>query len=143
VFVLVVVAVDDEEPVREIMQWMLALSGYRCHTVPGGREALESLDSGERFDLITTDIANFPMDGLALLERLTGKYADIPVLIISAVHDVSVAMVAIRNGAYDYLLKPFEREQLINTVRRALEHRRLKLENRDLRAKLAAFAEEK
>src|SRR5205814_3186081 len=53
-----------------------------------------------------------------------------PVVMVTAVHDISVALAAIRNAAYDYLLKPFEREQLLATVRRAMENRRLKLENR-------------
>ena len=53
-----------------------------------------------------------------------------PVVMVTAVHDISVALAAIRNGAYDYLPKPFEREQLLATVRRAMENRRLKLENR-------------
>ena len=58
---------------------------------------------------------------------------------VTAVHDISVALTAIRNGAYDYLLKPFEREQLLNTVRRALENRRLKLENRAYQTNLEAL----
>jgi putative nucleotidyltransferase with HDIG domain len=59
-----------------------------------------------------------------------------PVIMVTAVHDISVALAAIRNGAYDYLLKPFEREQLLAIVRRALEHRRLKLENRAYQSNL-------
>src|SRR5438477_12090349 len=70
------------------------------------------------------------LDGLELLERTKEKYPDMPVVMVTAVHDISVALAAIRNGAYDYLLKPFEREQLLATVRRAMETRRLKLENR-------------
>jgi putative nucleotidyltransferase with HDIG domain len=58
---------------------------------------------------------------------------------VTAVHDISVALAAIRNGAYDYLLKPFEREQLLATVRRALENRRLKLENRAYQTNLEAL----
>jgi DNA-binding NtrC family response regulator len=58
---------------------------------------------------------------------------------ITAVHDISVALASIRDGAYDYLLKPFEREQLICTVRRALESRSLKKENRALRVKIASL----
>lgn len=71
--------------------------------------------------------------GSAFLEELKRRYPDISVLIVTAVHDISVALAAIRSGAYDYLLKPFEREQLSITIRRALEHRDLKLENRKLR----------
>ena len=64
-----------------------------------------------------------------------------PVVMVTAVHDISVALAAIRNGAYDYLLKPFEREQLLATVRRALENRRLKLENRAYQTDLEALVE--
>src|SRR5207245_7296880 len=70
------------------------------------------------------------LDGIGLLERTKEKFPDMPVVMVTAVHDISVALAAIRNGAYDYLLKPFEREQLMATVRRALENRRLKIENR-------------
>ena len=58
---------------------------------------------------------------------------------VTAVHDISVALAAIRNGAYDYLLKPFEREQLLAMVRRALENRRLKLENRAYQSNLESL----
>jgi len=61
------------------------------------------------------------------------------VVMVTAVHDISVALAAIRNGAYDYLLKPFEREQLLATVRRALENRRLKLENRKYQTELESL----
>ena len=60
-----------------------------------------------------------------------------PVVLESAVHDISVALAAIRNGAYDYLQEPFEREQLLNVVGRALEYRRLKLENSALQPQVA------
>src|SRR6201986_1282673 len=70
------------------------------------------------------------MDGLALLERAKERTPDMPVVMVTAVHDISVSLAALRNGDYDYLLKPFEREQLLATVRRAMENRRLKLENR-------------
>jgi len=61
------------------------------------------------------------------------------VVMVTAVHDISVALAAIRNGAYDYLLKPFEREQLLNTVSRALENRRLKVENRTYQTNLESL----
>jgi putative nucleotidyltransferase with HDIG domain len=62
-----------------------------------------------------------------------------PVVMVTAMHDISIALNAIRNGAYDYLLKPFDREQLLATVRRALENRRLKLENRAYQTNLEAL----
>jgi putative nucleotidyltransferase with HDIG domain len=76
------------------------------------------------------------LDGIGLLERTKERYPDMPVVMVTAVHDISVALAAIRNGAYDYLLKPFEREQLLNTVSRALENRRLKVENRTYQTNL-------
>jgi CheY-like chemotaxis protein len=121
-----ILVVDDDEPIREIMSFMLSLSGYRCRTVNGGVKALRLLDAGGRFDLVTTDICNFPIDGPGFLEQLKHKFPEIPVLMISAVHDISIALACMRSGAYDYLLKPFELEQLIFTVRRALESVRLK-----------------
>ncbi len=68
--------------------------------------------------------------GIGLLERATKRYPDIPVVIVTAIHDISVVLETIRNGAFDYLKKPFEREQLLATVRRALENRRIRLEHR-------------
>jgi putative nucleotidyltransferase with HDIG domain len=83
-----------------------------------------------------SDLMMADMDGIGLLERTKEGYPDMPVVMVTAVHDISVALAAIRNGAYDYLLKPFEREQLLATVRRALENRRLKMENRDYQTNL-------
>jgi putative nucleotidyltransferase with HDIG domain len=81
------------------------------------------------------------LDGIGLLERTKEKFPDMPVVMVTAVHDISVALAAIRNGAYDYLLKPFEREQLLNAVGRALENRRLKVENRTYQTNLESLVE--
>lgn len=131
-----ILVVDSEKTVREILTHMLSLNGYRCRAVAGGRQALKLLASGEQFDLVTSNLMNPLMDGVAFLEQIKSKFPEIPVLMISAVHDISVSLVCLRKGAYDYLLKPFEREQLIFAVRRALGYRRLKMENCQLKAKL-------
>jgi putative nucleotidyltransferase with HDIG domain len=125
-----ILVVDDEEPIREIVASMLGTAGYACKQAASGLEALAILTSGEEFDLMLSDLMMADLDGIGLLERTKEKYPDMPVVMVTAVHDISVALAAIRNGAYDYLLKPFEREQLLNTVSRALENRRLKVENR-------------
>lgn len=67
---------------------------------------------------------------------MSEKFPDIPVVVASAYHDMSLYLKALRLGAYDYLLKPFEREQLLALIRRVVEYRRLKLENRAYRAQL-------
>jgi putative nucleotidyltransferase with HDIG domain len=134
-----ILIVDDEEPIREIVSAMLSNSGYICRQAGSGVEALAILNSGEEFELMLSDLMMAELDGIGLLERTKEQYPDMPVVMVTAVHDVSVALAAIRNGAYDYLLKPFEREQLVAMVRRALENRRLKLENRSYQTDLEAL----
>jgi putative nucleotidyltransferase with HDIG domain len=134
-----ILIVDDEEPIRDFVSAMLSSANYTCSQASSGNEALALLDSGEEFELMLSDLMMPGMDGTALLEASKERYPDMPVVMVTAVTDVSVALGAIRNGAYDYLLKPFERDQLLATVRRALENRRLKLENRDYQTNLEAL----
>ena len=125
-----ILVVDDEESIREVVCSMLGAAGYRCTPAASGNEALSLLASGEEFELMLSDMMMAEMRGDILLERTKEQFPDMPVIMVTAVNDISEALKAIRNGAYDYLLKPFERDQLLNTVKRALENRRLKLENR-------------
>ncbi len=134
-----ILVVDDEEAIREIVTSMLNTAGYACKQAGSGMEALAVLTSGEEFELMLSDLMMADLDGIGLLERTKEKYPDMPVVMVTAVHDISVALAAIRNGAYDYLLKPFEREQLLNTVSRALENRRLKVENRTYQTNLESL----
>src|SRR6266849_7827043 len=134
-----ILVVDDEETPREIVSSMLAGAHFHTTQADSGLEALSLLESGEEFDLVLSDLMMAEMDGIALLERAKEKYPDVPVVMVTAVHDIQVALQALRNGAYDYLLKPFEREQLLATVRRALENRRLKRENDAYRTNLEAL----
>jgi len=127
-----ILVVDDEESIREVVCSMLTLAGYSCTAAASGNEALALLASGEEFELMLSDLMMAEMQGDILLERAKERFPDMPVIMVTAVSDLSVALGAIRNGAYDYVLKPFERDQLLNTVKRALENRRLKMENRDL-----------
>jgi putative nucleotidyltransferase with HDIG domain len=136
-----ILVVDDEEAIREIVSSMLATAKYETRQAHSGIEALRILESGEEFDLMLSDLMMAELDGIGLLERTKEKFPDMPVVMVTAVHDISVALAAIRNGAYDYLLKPFEREQLLATVRRALENRRLKLENRAYQTNLEALVQ--
>jgi putative nucleotidyltransferase with HDIG domain len=136
-----ILVVDDEETIREIVSSMLTKSNYQCSQAASGLEALALLESGEEFELMLSDLMMADLDGIALLERTKEKFPDMPVVMVTAVHDISVALDALRNGAYDYLLKPFEREQLLATVRRALENRRLKLENRAYQTNLESLVD--
>jgi putative nucleotidyltransferase with HDIG domain len=134
-----ILVVDDEEAIREIVCSMLTTANYQCTQASSGLKALDVLATGAEFELMLSDLMMADLDGIGLLERTKEKFPDMPVVMVTAVHDISVALSAIRNGAYDYLLKPFEREQLLATVRRALENRRLKLENRAYQTNLEAL----
>jgi putative nucleotidyltransferase with HDIG domain len=134
-----ILVVDDEETIREIVSSMLGGAHFQTRQAASGIEALAILESGDDFDLVLSDLMMAEMDGIALLERAKERYPDMPIVMVTAVHDIQVALQALRNGAYDYLLKPFEREQLLATVRRALEHRRLKRENDAYRTNLEAL----
>jgi cyclic di-GMP phosphodiesterase len=134
-----ILVVDDEEPIREIISSMLGAAGYKTQQACSGMEALAILNSTGEFELMLSDLMMAEMDGIALLDRSKEKYPDMPVIMVTAQHDISIALATIRNGAYDYLLKPFEREQLLNIVARALEHRRLKLDNRAYQSNLESL----
>src|SRR3984893_18460733 len=134
-----ILVVDDEDAIREIVCSMLAAANYKTRQASSGLKALALLEAGEEFELMLSDLMMADLDGIGLLERTKEGYPDMPVVMVTAVHVISVALAAIRNGAYDYLLKPFEREQLLATVRRALENRRLKMENRAYQTNLEAL----
>jgi len=138
-----ILVVDDEEAIREIVSSMLMAAKYTCRQAGSGAEALALLESGEEYSLMLSDLMMAGMDGIALLERTKERFPERPVIMVTAVHDISVALAALRNGAYDYLLKPFEREQLLATVRRALENRRLRLENRAYQTRLEDLVAER
>src|SRR5437870_11504741 len=136
-----ILVVDDEEAIREIVASMLISANYECRQAASGMEALAVLNSGEEFELMLSDLMMAELDGIGLLERTKERFPDMPVVMVTAVHDISVALAALRNGAYDYLLKPCERDQLLATVGRALENRRLKLENRTYQTNLESLVE--
>ncbi|MGA9545259.1 MAG: response regulator [Candidatus Sulfotelmatobacter sp.] len=105
-----ILVVDDGEPIREIMAVILGSEGFRCQSVPSGVDALKLLESGERFDLITSDIVNPGMDGHSFLKEVRHRFPEIPTLVITECRDIPGS-----------LLKPFEREQLVLAVRHALD----------------------
>src|SRR5579872_509577 len=136
-----ILVVDDETAVREAVCSILSQAGYECLPVTSARDALHQVRSNDSVSIVLSDLIMEGMDGLTLLSRMKQEHPEIPVVMVTAVSDIAVALAAIRNGAYDYLLKPFEREQLLATVRRALENRHLKMENRAYQTDLEALVE--
>ena len=137
-----ILVVDDEAAIREVVSTMLETKGYRCTAVSNGRAAQEQVRK-ETPDLVLSDMIMPEMDGIKLLEWLHDYDPEIPVIMVTAIHDISTALEAIRRGAYDYILKPFEKDQLFLGAGRALQHRRLVRENKSYQRNLEQLVEER
>jgi putative nucleotidyltransferase with HDIG domain len=124
-----ILVVDDEAAVRSIVAAMLAHLGYHATMADGAEQALHHLREDPAYDLILSDIMMPHTDGLSLLDQLCADYPAIPVVMLTAVHDIHIATNAFRRGAVDYLLKPFQRNQLEAVVTRAIEHSHLRRQN--------------
>ncbi len=137
-----ILVVDDEEAIREVVSTMLESKGYHCTAVQNGRVAQDQVKKATP-DLVLSDMIMPEMDGIRLLEWMRQYDPEVPVIMVTAIHDISTALEAIRRGAYDYILKPFEKDQLFLGVGRALQHRRLVIENRNYQRNLEQLVEER
>jgi DNA-binding NtrC family response regulator len=137
-----ILVVDDEEAIREVVSTMLESKGYHCTAVSNGRAAQDQVKRTTP-DLVLSDMIMPEMDGIKLLDWLRQYDPEVPVIMVTAIHDISTALEAIRRGAYDYILKPFEKDQLFLGVGRALQHRRLVMENRTYQRNLEQLVEER
>ncbi len=130
-----VLIVDDEPDMVENCARILGRTGYDCVTATDPRRALELLES-ERPDLVLTDLKMPGVDGMALLRRARELDPAMSVIMITAHATIESAVAAIKEGAFDYLPKPVSMEELRVKVERALRHRGLQVENKNLRAQL-------
>ena len=128
--------VDDDADLRAATAQWLELAGYRVETFADAPSALKRLDP-EHDGVVVTDVKMPKLDGMAFLAHLSALDGDLPVVLITAHGDVQMAVEAMRQGAYDFLEKPFEPERLLDILQRASEKRRLVLENRELRRRLS------
>jgi putative nucleotidyltransferase with HDIG domain len=124
-----ILIVDDEAAVRMIVAALLERNGYITLSAEGADEALIRLQEGPAYDLVLSDVMMPGIDGLTLLDRIGIDHPGTPVVVFTAVHDIHVATSAFRRGAIDYLLKPFERNQLLNVVSRGVEHGKMQKQN--------------
>ena len=131
-----ILIVDDDENIRAEIAGALRSADYQPILVSSGLDAMRHVEKGESYDLVLSDIAMRGIDGLALLDRIKQLQPDTPIVMITAIHDIGTAITAMRRGAYDYLLKPFEHAQLHKTVRRALDYRVLVKQNSQFRFNL-------
>jgi len=128
-----ILLVDDDESLRRVVEYQLGEAGFSVTTAASAEEALDALRR-ETFRLVVTDVLMAGMSGLDLLDRVRVLRPETVVVVITAHGDVSMAVEAMKLGAFDFLEKPFARERLLVAVRRALEFVELRDENRRLRA---------
>ncbi|HEX8908996.1 MAG TPA: sigma-54 dependent transcriptional regulator [Anaeromyxobacteraceae bacterium] len=127
--------VDDDTSSRDLLSRILAGEGHHVTALADGREALERLADAPP-DLVVSDIRMGEVDGLQLTDALRERAPDTPVLLVTAFGNIDGAVEAIRRGAFDYISKPYDVDGIKVVVARALEQRRLALENRALRRDL-------
>jgi len=126
---------DDESGVRESVGRVLRHEGFRVIPAEDGDAALAALREGG-VDLLLADLRMPGLDGLELLRAAKLLTPEVEIVVLSGHGTVEEAVAAMKEGAYDFLTKPFERAQLVRTVRQALEHRTLLLKNRSLQRRL-------
>jgi PAS domain S-box-containing protein len=127
-----ILVVEDEQPIRDVLARRLEGEGYECATAADGKEAMEAV-SKQHFDLVLTDIKMPVMSGMEVLSRIVADYPDTCVIMVTAMSDRQTAVDAMSKGAYDYVAKPFNLDDVATRVQRALERRSLIWENRDLK----------
>jgi len=130
-----ILAVDDDDKCRLLLELHLKIMGFNILLAGNGVEALEILGNNH-IDLIISDQIMPKMDGIRLLKEVKLKYGDIPFIMITAYGSVQKAVTSIKEGAYDYIQKPYKDDELFAVIRRALDHYRLSNENRKLKGHL-------
>ena len=128
--------VDDDTSSRELLSRILAGEGHHVTALSDGHEALQRLAADGPPDLVVSDIRMGEVDGLQLTDALRERAPDTPVLLVTAFGNIDGAVEAIRRGAFDYVSKPYDVDGIKMVVARALDQRRLAVENRSLRRDL-------
>src|SRR4051812_31494790 len=131
-FMAKILVVDDQEMMRDSLAATLAREGHEVVAAGDGQAAVGRL-TGTRFDLLISDLRMPRMTGLELLAEAKKVRPEMPVVLMTAFADVATAVEAMKTGAFDYIQKPFDGEQIKVLVDRTLEHSRLVKENQALR----------
>ncbi|MBE0569346.1 MAG: sigma-54-dependent Fis family transcriptional regulator, partial [Deltaproteobacteria bacterium] len=133
--------IDDDPAGREVALFNLRKAGYEVTAASDGREGLDAFAAAP-FDLVITDLKMPGVPGMEVLRSVRAQAPEVPVLVITAFGNVETAVSAMKEGAYDFIGKPFHRDQLLLSVDKALERRRLAAEVRDLRVRAAGVERE-
>jgi response regulator RpfG family c-di-GMP phosphodiesterase len=133
-----VLVVDDEKVIREILADFLSMEGFFVRTAEDGSAALVEL-SRHHYDLVLSDLKMPNMGGLELLGAISKHAPNVVTVIMTGFGTVETAIDAMKRGAYDYILKPFKVEEVVHTIRRGLEKRKLQAENLRLKEALSLY----
>lgn len=129
---LQVLVVDDDESLRKSIKLNIEHAGFTCTTVGSGPEALELLDS-QTFDIVLSDLQLPEMNGIDFIKACCEKHPGMAIILMTGFGSSSLALEAMRAGAYDYISKPFEPDELLLTLRKVEEREQLRAENEELR----------
>jgi DNA-binding NtrC family response regulator len=131
-----VLIVEDDARMRRVLELVLQGEGYELLLAGSGEEGLRALQQRPSVDLILTDLQLGAFSGMDLLDAVTRQHLDLPVVILTGSQSVTTAVEAMKKGAYDYIVKPVDNDELKLTIARALTARRLAQDNQSLRASL-------
>ena len=134
---------DDEKDIRELLRDFLESEGFECQLAANAFEAMEKFKAAGDIDLLMSDIRMPGKTGLELLDEIKALNEDVMVVMISAVKDIESAIAAMSKGAYDYVSKPFKLNEVAFVAHKALEKRRLVLENKEYQKQLEKMVEER
>ncbi len=132
-----ILIVDDERSIRVGLNGLLSKEGYEVSLAENGAEALRMLVS-QPFDLVLTDLRMPGLDGVSLLKQVKTQYPDVVVIMMTAYGSEKIAVEAMKAGAYDYLVKPFDNDEVRIILQQALEQAALRREVRQLRERCEA-----
>ena len=130
-----ILIVDDEPTILNLLNKILIGQGYDTVPASNGEKALQLLQT-EKFDLMISDINMTPINGMELLRKAAESWPDMGVVMLTAYGTVATAVEAMKQGAFDYITKPFKLDELVLTVQRALEYQNAITENKNLKARL-------
>lgn len=131
-----VLVVDDEAGLREMLRVLFSRAGYRVHLADGESAAIKQLRGEEPFDVVVTDLAMPDGSGMGVLHEARARDESTQVVMITAYATTTQAVCAMREGAYDYVQKPFKNDELLVVVEKAVEKRAIVEQNRTLRRHL-------
>jgi DNA-binding NtrC family response regulator len=134
-----ILVIDDESEIRNLLKEVLLTEGYEIDVTSNGAEGLEIIKRKGPFDIVLTDIKMPTMDGIELMKHIRKNWPDIAIIIMTGYADINSARIAIKQGAYDYIRKPFNISEMMTSIENTLKRLRLSRENARLRELVSLF----